>query len=203
MVDGEQRRAHIADAVLRLAARDGLHAVSLRTVAAEAQLNIGSVRHYFESQHDLMRFAMRATIDRASARLLRHREEIAPLADCPRDEVAGRLTELFAELLPLDELRRTEMTVLVEFLMAARAVPGLSDLAAEVSRGTVTLSRRILEALAGTGAFVARDPDVEAPRLAALLDGLAFRAVLQPEITTGEECLAVLRAHLAELTRPA
>ncbi|WP_344854388.1 TetR/AcrR family transcriptional regulator [Amycolatopsis ultiminotia] len=200
MVDGQQRRAHIADAVLRLAARDGLHAVSLRAVAAEAELNIGSVRHYFDSQHDLMRFAMRATIDRVTARLVERRETTDPIGRLRPDELADRLTGFLAELLPLDERRRTETTVLVEFLLAARADPGLADLAGEAIRGTVTLARRVLDALARTGAF-AGDPDVEAPRLAALLDGLAFRAVLRPEITTGEECLAVLRAHLRQLTR--
>lgn len=199
MVDGEQRRAHIADAVLRLAARDGLNAVSLRAVATEAELNIGSVRHYFDSQHALLRFAMQATIDRVSARLLAHREAMPPMAGLPRAEIVDRLTDFFAELLPLDERRRSEATVLVEFLIAARADPGLADLAAETIRGTVTLARRILDALAGT--FAPGDPEVEAPRLAALLDGLVFRAILQPEVTTGAECLAVLRAHLTGLTR--
>ncbi|RJQ86239.1 TetR/AcrR family transcriptional regulator [Amycolatopsis panacis] len=201
VVDGEQRRAHIADAVLRLAARDGLNAVSLRAVATEAELNIGSVRHYFDSQHALLRFAMQATIDRVSARLLAHREAMPPMAGLSRAEIVDRLTDFFAELLPLDERRRSEATVLVEFLIAARADPGLADLAAETIRGTVTLARRILDALAGTGTFAPGDPEVEAPRLAALLDGLVFRAILQPEVTTGAECLAVLRAHLTGLSR--
>ncbi|WP_033289594.1 TetR/AcrR family transcriptional regulator [Amycolatopsis jejuensis] len=201
VVNSEQRRAHIADAVLRLAARDGLHAVSLRGVAAESGLNIGSVRHYFDSQHDLMRFAMRTTIDRATARLIERRDAMPPIAGLAPDEVVDQLAEFFSELLPLDERRRTEMTVLVEFLIAARADPGLDDLAREAVRGTVTLAHRILEALERSGRFEPLDAEVEAPRLAALLDGLAFRAVLQPEITTPEECVAVLRAHLGELTR--
>ncbi|WP_093576588.1 TetR/AcrR family transcriptional regulator [Amycolatopsis rubida] len=203
VVDGEERRAHIADAVLRLAAKGGLHAVSLRAVAAESGLNIGSVRHYFDSQHELMRFAMRTTIDRTTARLVERREQTGPLSELPPGEVVGQLTDFLSELLPLDERRRTEVTVLVEFLLAARADPGLDDLAREAVQGTVTLARRILDAQARSGRFEPKDPEVEAPRLAALLDGLAFRAVLQPELTSPEECVAVLRAHLAEFVRPA
>ncbi|WP_370938387.1 TetR/AcrR family transcriptional regulator [Amycolatopsis sp. cg13] len=202
VVDGEERRAHIADAVLRLAAKDGLHAVSLRAVAAESGLNIGSVRHYFDSQHALMRFAMRTTIDRTTARLVERREKIGSLSELSPEEAVDQLTEFLSELLPLDERRRTEVTVLVEFLMAARADPGLDDLAREAVQGTVTLARRILDAQVRSCRFEPKDPEVEAPRLAALIDGIAFRAVLQPELTSADECVAVLRAHLAELVRP-
>ncbi|WP_406630333.1 TetR/AcrR family transcriptional regulator [Amycolatopsis sp. WGS_07] len=202
VVDEEARRAHIADAVLRLAAKGGLHAVSLRAVAAESGLNIGSVRHYFDSQHALMRFAMRTTIDQTTARLVKRREAMGSLAEVSPEEAVDRLTEFLSELLPLDERRRTEITVLVEFLIAARANPGLDDLAREAVQGTVTLARRIVDAQARSGRYEPRDPEIEAPRLAALIDGIAFRTVLQPDLTTPEECVAVLRAHLAELTRP-
>ena len=201
VVDGDERRAHIADAVLRLAAKEGLPAVSLRAVAAESGLNIGSVRHYFDSQHALLRFAMRTTIDRTSERLIARRDRMPPIADLPADEIVDRLAEFLSELLPLDERRRTEATVLVEFLLAARADPSLDDLAREAVEGTVKLARRALDARARSGRFAPVDPEVEAPRLAALLDGLAFRAVLQPDLAPPEECAAVLRAHLTELFR--
>lgn len=200
-VDSEQRRAHIADAVLRLAARDGLQAVSLRSVAAEAGLNIGSVRHYFDGQRDLTRFAMRSTIDRVTARLERRRESLRPLSELTRDEAAGQLTEFLAELLPLDAARRAEASVLVEFLVAARVDQEIADLAHEAMRGTLILARRITDAMARQDLLPAEAAAPEAQRLAALLDGLSFRAVLQPEVTSEQECLDVLRAHLAALLR--
>jgi AcrR family transcriptional regulator len=55
---------------------EGLHRASLRAVADEAQLNIGSLRHYFASQQDLMRFAMQSMLDRVGSRLLEHVERI-------------------------------------------------------------------------------------------------------------------------------
>ncbi|HEY2062847.1 MAG TPA: TetR family transcriptional regulator C-terminal domain-containing protein [Amycolatopsis sp.] len=200
-VDSEQRRAHIADAVLRLAARDGLQAVSLRSVATEAELNIGSVRHYFDGQRDLMRFAMRSTIDRVTARLERRRESLRPLSELTRDEAADQLTEFLAELLPLDATRRAEGGVLVEFLVAARVDEEIADLASEAMRGTLILARRITDAMARQDLLPSEAAAPEAQRLAALLDGLSFRAVLQPEVTSEQECLDVLRAHLVSLLR--
>jgi hypothetical protein len=117
----------------------------------------------------------------------------------PPDEVVDHVTEFLSEMLPLDERRRIEVTVLVEFLLAARADPGLDDLAKEAVDGTVRLARRVVDARMRRGD--SRDPAVEAQRLAALLDGIAFRAVLQPALTPPECCVAMLRAHLAELLR--
>ncbi|MEU4673342.1 TetR family transcriptional regulator C-terminal domain-containing protein [Amycolatopsis sp. NPDC023774] len=198
-VDGEQRRADIADAVLRLAARDGLPAVSLRSVAAESGLNIGSVRHYFDGQRDLMRFAMRSTIDRVTARLESRRASLHPFAELSPDEAADQMTDFLAELLPLDAARRAEATVLVEFLVAARVDTDLTELAHEALRGTLTLARRITDAMTRRSLLPPGVADLEAERLAALLDGLTFRSALQPEATTPEVCRAVLRAHLASL----
>ncbi|WP_326569688.1 TetR family transcriptional regulator C-terminal domain-containing protein [Amycolatopsis rhabdoformis] len=192
VVDGEQRRAEIADAVLRLAARDGLAAVSLRAVATESGLNIGSVRHYFDGQRDLMRFAMRSTIDRVTARLDLRRAALRPLAELSASDAVAQLTDFLAELLPLDAPRLAEATVLVEFLVTARTDPDLTELAAEALGGTLALARRITSALG-------HSDDLEAHRLAALLDGLTFRAVLGPEVTPPSVCRLVLQAHLASL----
>lgn len=190
-MDPEGRRAEVADALFRLAVREGLHRVSLRTVAAEAGLNVGSVRHYFEGQAELMRFAMRTVIDRVSVRLARKVEALGDASGLSADERREKRVELLAELLPLDETRRAEVTVFLEFVHAARTDPGLADLASESARGTRALVRRILAAL---------DPDeAEVLRLTALLDGLSLNGVLYPELWPADEVLAVLRNHLEAL----
>jgi AcrR family transcriptional regulator len=185
--------------VLRLAARDGLAAVSLRAVAVESGLNIGSVRHYFDGQRDLMRFAMRSTIDRVAARVS---ARVASTRAAAPDEAAERLLDLLSELLPLDAARRTEAAVLVEFLVAARTDPDLADLAQEAVRGTVSLARRVLEGVARRRELTAEEREAQAQQLAALLDGLTFRAVLAPEVATAEDCVQALRTHLAALLGP-
>ncbi|MGO8957818.1 MAG: TetR family transcriptional regulator [Streptosporangiaceae bacterium] len=49
-VDHQQRRWHIGEAVLRLIATRGLEAARLRNVAAEAEVSMGTVQHYFTSR---------------------------------------------------------------------------------------------------------------------------------------------------------
>lgn len=196
IVDAEERRQAVADAVLRAVERDGVRGASLRGVAAEAGLNVGSVRHYFAGHQELLRFAMRSVIERTSARLQRHRDAFAARPDASSDERLDALARLLAELLPLDDERRRENAVLLEFLVAARTDPDLDGLSQEAVAGVGALVRRALEA-AGADAS-----DVECQRLAALVDGLSLRCVLQPGLISADP-VDILRAHLASSARPA
>lgn len=59
IVDPGARRRAVADAVLRVIGREGVEGASLRNVAEEAGLAIGSVRHYFRDHDELLLFTMR------------------------------------------------------------------------------------------------------------------------------------------------
>jgi DNA-binding transcriptional regulator YbjK len=69
LVDPDQRRSELAQAVWTVIRRDGLQRASVRNVAREAGLSMGSLRHYFASQSELLCFAMQLVGDRARARV--------------------------------------------------------------------------------------------------------------------------------------
>ncbi|MCZ1011058.1 TetR/AcrR family transcriptional regulator [Streptomyces lydicus] len=199
-VDREARRRDVVDALFRVVVRDGIQRASLRTVADEAQLNIGSVRHYFAGQEELMRFAMRSMLDRVGARLQRRVDALGDLSGLPAARIRDCAVELLSELLPLDDSRRAEVTVLVDFSTAARTQPALDDLARETATGTRSLVRRILARLDTAGGLqpgLALDTETE--RLTSLLDGLAFTAVLRSDVLDAATCARVLRAHVDDL----
>lgn len=58
VVDAAERRRVIVEAVIAVAARDGLAATSVRAVGAEAGMSAGALRHYFSDQEQLMVFAL-------------------------------------------------------------------------------------------------------------------------------------------------
>ncbi|WP_030987489.1 TetR/AcrR family transcriptional regulator [Streptomyces sp. NRRL S-1813] len=199
-VDREARRREVVDALFRVVVRDGLQRASLRAVADEARLNIGSVRHYFAGQEELMRFAMRSMLDRVGDRLQRRIDELGDLDGLSAPQIRRCAVDLLSELLPLDDSRRAEVTVLVDFSTAARTHPGIDDLAQETATGTRTLVRRILTRLGTAGGLRAGLAlDTETERLTSLLDGLAFTAVLRPDVLDGKTCATVLRAHIDDL----
>ncbi|WP_329467982.1 TetR/AcrR family transcriptional regulator [Streptomyces sp. NBC_01431] len=202
-VDPVARRGHVVDALFRVVVREGLQRTSLRAVADEAQLNIGSLRHYFASQQDLMRFAMQSMLDRVESRLLEHVERIGDLGSRPRPEQLQLAAGLLAELLPLDAHRRAEVTVFLDFNTAARTNPAFNDLSRRAAEGTRKLIRRVLTRLDEAGALrPGLDLGIEAERLTALLDGLSLSAVLHPEILSPRACTDVLLTHLDDLSLP-
>ncbi|WP_227997424.1 TetR/AcrR family transcriptional regulator [Nocardia australiensis] len=73
LVDHHERKSALAHAVWTLVARNGLEAVSLRSVAAEAGVSMGRVQYYFATKDELLlhslEYAHRQMEARISARL--------------------------------------------------------------------------------------------------------------------------------------
>lgn len=189
LVDHEARRQELAEAVWRVILRDGIGGVSIRDVAAEARWSPGALRHYFTSRDELLSFALRLVVDRSMERLLP-----GPRGRSPREAVRG----ILGELLPLDAERRAEAAVWFAF-----AGQGLVDarIAGELQAlflNTRDLCRRIAHDLDRYGNLApGRDPEREAARLHALIDGLALQGLLGQ--LDAAAILDTLDAHLAEL----
>jgi AcrR family transcriptional regulator len=57
-----QRRAHLADVALQIAARSGIDAVTVRAVAREAGVSLGTVHYCFDDKEELLREMGRALV---------------------------------------------------------------------------------------------------------------------------------------------
>ncbi len=202
IVDREARRQAVADAVLRVAARHGLEHASLRNVAEEAGLAVGSVRHYFDDHSELMLFAMGELARRIELRV--RERAVHLLATPPGADRRTAVEELLAEFLPLDTARHEEAALWLAFTTAARLRPELRPRADELNDGMRELITRVLTEGRRSGSL-REDLDVplETVRLAALLDGLALHAVVQPSHVTPEAMRGVLSRHLDSLARGA
>ncbi|MFH8407990.1 TetR/AcrR family transcriptional regulator [Streptomyces sp. NPDC018019] len=198
IVDPAARRRAVADAVLRVIGREGVEGASLRNVAEEAGLAIGSVRHYFRDHDELLLFTMRELSTRIDHRVRAHVDRL--LDPAARDERPVRVEELIGEFLALDEGRRQEAVLWLAFCGAARTRPELRACAVEMEAGLRDLLARVLREAQESGALPAGlDVDLECLRLSALLDGLNLRAMLEPEYVTPEAQRTVLRRHLQGL----
>jgi AcrR family transcriptional regulator len=193
IVHAGARRQEVVEAVWRIIAVDGLEKASLREVADEAGLAVGSVRHYFAGSDELLAFSFATVIDSIVARL----EAALPgLQDHPRASAEGRaaVLTLLGELLPLDEQRAVEACVWMAFRNAARIKPFLAAEADRSHREVAAVMGRVITALLpGESQEVLV---VEAERLLATLDGLCMHALLQPGWMTARMCTDVLERHL-------
>jgi AcrR family transcriptional regulator len=191
-IDPVARRKEIAEAVWRVIHREGVEGASVRAVAREAGLSSGSLRHYFATQNELLAFAMQLVTDRVRNRI----QAIAPSSSDARAYVE----DVLAEALPLDAERVSEMEIWLAFTGQGLIDPTLRTLRAESARLLLGLCRQLLVGLitAGEGA-PGLDPDLEAERLHAVLDGVALHAVSRPEHVTPDVMRAVISAHLSSL----
>ena len=207
IVDPAARRREIVDAVCRIIASDGLERASLREVADEAGLAVGSVRHYFSSSEELLSFSFAAVVDRIVARLDSAYADLAATRAGSAEHHAAVLT-LLGEFLPLDEERALDACAWLAFKNAARIRPFL---AAEADRSHRTVAAVVGQLITRLVADDGGDDDggdrqrlvTEAERLLATLDGLTMHALLQPGWMTQEMCREVLESHLAGLGRTA
>jgi AcrR family transcriptional regulator len=191
IVDHEERRREIGEAVWRAVARQGIEAATVRRIASEAGVSTGVLSHYFEGKDEMLVHALHVSIERAAGR-----------AEA-RAAGAGGIEALRAalmETLPLDDERREEFGVWLQFWgRTARS----EALAAELGHW-YALWRGVLQAIVEeaqrTGAVRADlDAGGEAAALVAFVDGVGIQAVMDPDRFTPEAQLALLDRHLARL----
>lgn len=182
VVDHDERRRQIAEALLAVAARDGHEAVSSRAVAKELGVATGSLWHYFDGFDDVIRAAAAEITRRTDERI--------------RSVTAGlrgltRLDALMREVLPVEAETRTEAYVVVGFWGR------LATLASSPDAGSPTLATwqdRISEAI---------DEAIVDGELSAATPKQAVMSLLR-SITYGQQVLEVTEprgaeAHLAVL----
>src|SRR5262245_50470794 len=119
-VDRGERRANIAEAILRIAATRGLDEVSLRDVAAEAGVSMGQVQHYFATKSEMLRFTCGYMVERTRHAIA----DTLAASDAPGSARAA-LRATMTQLLPLDDDRSTALWVWMAFLARGGVDPQL------------------------------------------------------------------------------
>ncbi|MET9604214.1 TetR/AcrR family transcriptional regulator [Streptomyces sp. NPDC006512] len=191
-VDHEGRRRLIAEAVCRLADERGLEGVTLRDVAARAQVSMGAVQRCFRTKDEMLVFALghvgEQITGRVRARLLRSPAQSAATA------LGGAVTELSL----LGEEHRAEARVWLAFVAQAAVSPSLAEtLKANYAALQEAFTGLVAEAAGGTGAAGALDARREARTLLALADGLTAHVLVGH--LTPQDAQDVLHAHLSAL----
>ncbi|OYO14726.1 transcriptional regulator [Enemella evansiae] len=182
-VDHDARRTEIVQGVWLVIARDGLAAVSMRTVAAAAGVSVGRIQHYFASKEELLRVSARAMIEAGTDRYREDTEQASP---------AGRLREALGHPIRRAAEPGPGVSIWYAYLTASATDAEIAAILAEGKRGQETLVAGLLGELGAPRRSALRD----ARALIALADGLTER-VLIGDLTT-REALAVLTSRLPD-----
>ncbi|MFI2645724.1 TetR/AcrR family transcriptional regulator [Streptomyces sp. NPDC018610] len=197
-VDYEGRRRRIAEAVCLLVEEHGPEGVSMRDVAARAQVSLGAVQRCFRSKGQMLLFA----VDHVGDRIIERAR--ARLAASPAQPAATALSHVTNEIALLREEHRAEARTWLAFVaQAAVSEPLTGPLRTSYAALQNLLVRLITEAdesgSADEGA-TPPSPQHEARTLLALADGLTTHVLIGH--LTAEEAAEVLHAHLERLGTP-
>lgn len=167
IVDHEKRRLEIIAALWRVVARDGFHAVTVRSVAAEAGLNPTTVALAFQSRTELLALAYSELSGREDQRL-------ANLAK--RGMSVEVLVDACLLALPLTKDRAQHASVWVALVEAADYDPIASKALAEFANRVNERVREMLDRAVASG-VLREDVNIEQQVLLlhAILDGLAIQ----------------------------
>ncbi|MGZ9935191.1 TetR/AcrR family transcriptional regulator [Streptomyces sp. NC-S4] len=191
-VDHESRRRLIAEAVCRLADERGLEGVTLRDVAARAQVSMGAVQRCFRTKEEMLVFALGYIGERIGERVG------ARLVRSPAQSAATALGLAATEISLLREEQRAEARVWLAFVAQAAVSEALAGtLRANYAALQEAFARLVAEAGGGADRTVPLDPRREARTLLALADGLTTHVLIGH--LTPHEAHEVLHAHLAGL----
>jgi DNA-binding transcriptional regulator YbjK len=152
-----ERRQRIIDAAIRVVGRKGLAGLTHRSVAAEADVPLGSTTYHFTTLDDLMVAALRQASEGFTKVIAAHGALSDPDTDLPT-ELAAWLGEWLAG-------DRTGVELEYELYLAALRRPALRPVAAEWADDLAALLTR-------------RTDPATARALVALMDGICLQVLL-------------------------
>lgn len=177
ILDYEAQKNIIANATRRVISEGGLRKATVRNIAAEAGLSVGSLRHCFPNQEDLLQYAMNIIVEQVTERI---DEQTAALQ--PEDITVDTALNIFSQLAALEEEQNAEMEVWLAFCVEAFYKPDLKLLNDKMYDSIHNVIYQVLQAMKNCG-LVRRELnleyEVEAMHL--LIDGLALHRAIRPE----------------------
>ncbi|KAB8137582.1 TetR family transcriptional regulator [Gracilibacillus oryzae] len=191
IVDHDQRKVHIAEATWKVIVENGLEKATVRKVAATAGLSVGSLRHYFSTQSELLQFSMKLVTERVTQRI--------QSSHYKGDRVDIAIQAL-GEMLPLDEERKIEMEVWFVFSSKTLVDKKLKQLSEatfeEMHNGLINIMQFLQK---GNLLKPGLDEKLEISRLHAIIDGMALHHLLHPDKLTYEKMIDTLTYHLKSI----
>ncbi|WP_050182652.1 TetR/AcrR family transcriptional regulator [Domibacillus robiginosus] len=186
IVDHKQRKQQIAEATWNVILKKGIGGATVRAVAAEANVSLGSLRHYFSTQDELLLYAMNLVKEQVSKRI----DTILKSGSSP--ELTS--IRILLELIPYNQESETEMSVWFHFVTAN--IPSKH----QADDGVLEGIQRIMTGLYQAGRLhKAVNLDIETERLYALVDGLALHAMLNSNRLSKNKIKQVIVGHMNTL----
>ncbi len=188
----DERRNHIARAVLDVVARDGVNGVTIRTAAQKAGRSAGAVSHDFKDKRALLLAGLRTAAQAVARRMME--------TDAIEDPI-DRVFRLLEAGMPLDAERVATCRIFYHFQAEGIADDTLrAELASAYAAWRAAVRKAIVDAQ-GHDHFLAHNAGALAETLVGLAEGLGIQGMFDPKALPPARLrkrLAHAIEHLAE-----
>lgn len=199
IIDVAARKEELAHALWQVILTQGMSAVSVRTVAAEAGLAVSSLRHVFPTRTDLLLFSAELMFRQVTDRI-----QHLPLHGQPEDKAL----QVASEVVPFTAQTRAEMEVHLALISESRALPELRKVRDNAAADLQEICRILVLTLHGVdqipfgdgAARVSLSQEQAATRLHVVLDGLALNLVMRSEGEDTSWAREILRQEIESIT---
>jgi AcrR family transcriptional regulator len=192
-VDHQERRREIAEALFRIAAAQGLQAVTLRAVAAAAGVSMNLVQYYFPTKEEMLRYAWQRIAELGGERAGKGVAQALGTGD-----ERAILRAYLLGVLPTDERGRVVCAVQIAYL-AVDVTRGrqAADHQALMPHLVHALTEQLRHAQQRNRVPAHVDPQLEADALATMTAGLLTGMLVDAYDTT--QATAIIDYRLGQL----
>ncbi|MCW2288264.1 TetR/AcrR family transcriptional regulator [Leucobacter luti] len=194
IVDHDERRAHIVEAVTQIIIRDGFDRVTMREIAAEAGYAHGAIARYFPDKQALLTAAFLQVFNSSHDRTLQEIEGVRGL---------DALRRMSRVLLPYSDVGINKSRIVLSFWDRAAQDQGLWEIHHENIMRRRQFIRRFLTEAMEDGELAAHvNIEVAVEEVSARNAGWQMLAVLVPEAATNAKLDASLDALIRSFRAP-
>ena len=195
IVDHDERRIELVDALWRVVEREGATAISIRNVAAEAGLSKSAIAHYFPTRLSLLAAAVAQLGDDGYAKI--------SALDLTDGRVETACSAVMAAI-PDSRSRRKHSEVWILLISERQTDPEVRKLLAQLDHRVISEIIIVLRIFQESGLIHrTRDIELEAARLHAIIDGVSLHTLHDPVGMSPKRIRAIVTSHLEELASPA
>ncbi|GEM48362.1 TetR/AcrR family transcriptional regulator [Deinococcus cellulosilyticus] len=182
IVNHDDRRAELAQAIWSLIRKQGLSGVTLRNLSEESGWSSGAIRHYLPNREAILNFGA----EHLNRRIEEHLRSLPHSPDFRQS-----LLNFLEFMLPVDDEPRLWMEVWLAYVGEAVIEQSYADTQGLLYRNLNALFVQIFKDFAQAGWQLRHPPEQAANQLHALLDGLSIHVLMHR--VTPEQAKTILQ----------
>ncbi|MFD1361778.1 TetR/AcrR family transcriptional regulator [Lentibacillus salinarum] len=192
-IDHAERKDQIVDAMFRIIHHSGFEQATLREIAKEGELSLGSVQYFFPKQSDIYMFAMDVIYQRFEERM----QKVAQVNQGGFENAVRMLKQIVQAN---TEEERMENDIWMKFSIMATMNPGYHATKDRFREVNLNLAKDILRMLYNNG-YIHNPINVEdsANSLTIFIHGLVFESVIYANLYNNQVIEKEIKAYLRKI----